>query len=103
MRIFHLTLILQKLRRLVLNTIQLKENDKENTNTRDKVLIERQFQIDAAIVRVLKFKKEINHQELFADSAKLLLFPITNQEFKIRIEKLIEQDYMERHSANKNM
>uniref|UniRef100_A0A2K6E1T5 Cullin-4A n=1 Tax=Macaca nemestrina TaxID=9545 RepID=A0A2K6E1T5_MACNE len=73
-----------KLFRIKINQIQMKE-----TSVSDK-----QYQIDAAIVRIMKMRKT-----LFAELYNQLKF---HKDLKKRIESLIDRDYMERDKDNPN-
>ncbi|XP_074030664.1 cullin-4A [Leptinotarsa decemlineata] len=85
-----------KLFRVKINQIQLKESMEEQKATEKSVLADRQFQIDAAIVRILKNKKRISHNELISELFNVLDIPVKPYDLKKRIELLIEREYMER-------
>ncbi|KAG5884653.1 hypothetical protein JTB14_005397 [Gonioctena quinquepunctata] len=68
----------------------------EQQATEKSVLADRQFQIDAAIVRILKDKKKISHNELISELFNMLDIPVKPYDLKKRIELLIEREYMER-------
>ncbi|CAI7769493.1 unnamed protein product [Closterium sp. NIES-53] len=53
--------------RLKVNAIQLKETPEENTNTTERVFQDRQYQIDAAIVRIMKTRKVLSHTLLITE------------------------------------
>jgi len=89
-----------KLFRLKINAIQLKETVEENQKTTDSVFQDRQYQVDAAIVRIMKTRKKLSHQMLLAELFKQLKFPIKPQDVKKRIESLIEREYLERDPDN---
>ena len=57
---------------------------------------DRQYAIDAAIVRVMKARKTLPHQQLLADVLARLKHPATAADIKLRIESLIEREYLER-------
>lgn len=70
------------------------------SNTK-KVEEDRSFAIDAAIVRIMKARKQMTHQELLAEVVSILIF--FKPEIKLvkkRIEGLIERDYLERDEEN---
>ncbi|CAN0034390.1 unnamed protein product, partial [Heterosigma akashiwo] len=50
-----------KLYRIRINTIQLKETVEENEKTHEAVFRDRQYQVDAAIVRIMKSRKTLGH------------------------------------------
>lgn len=63
-----------------------------------KVVVDRNMQVDAAIVRTMKAKKECTHSELCAEVMKLLssLFMADSRLIKSRIDRLIDMEYMHR-------
>lgn len=85
-----------KLCRIKINQIQLKETQEENINTTERVFQDRQYQIDAAIVRIMKTRKTLSHTLLVTELFNQLKFPVKPTDLKKRIESLIERDYMER-------
>lgn len=85
-----------KLFRVKINQIQLKETVEDQQAIEKSVLADRQFQIDAAIVRILKNKKKISHNELISELFNNLDIPVKPYDLKKRIELLIEREYMER-------
>lgn len=85
-----------KLFRVKINQIQLKETTEEQTATEKSVLTDRQFQIDAAIVRILKRKKKLHHSELISELFSTLDIPVKPYDLKKRVELLIEREYLER-------
>jgi cullin-4 len=53
--------------RIKINQIQLKETKEENKETHERVYQDRQYETQAAIVRIMKARKEISHSELIAE------------------------------------
>jgi cullin-4 len=53
--------------RIKVNAIQLKETVEENTSTTERVFQDRQYQIDAAIVRIMKTRKVLSHTLLITE------------------------------------
>ncbi|KAG2184596.1 hypothetical protein INT43_000505 [Umbelopsis isabellina] len=86
--------------RLKINTIQLKETVEENTSTRERVFQDRQYQVDAAIVRIMKTRKTLSHNMLINELFEQLRFPVKATDIKKRIESLIDREYMERESED---
>eukprot|EP00191_Tetraselmis_sp_GSL018_P019609 CAMPEP_0177587888 /NCGR_PEP_ID=MMETSP0419_2-20121207/5910_1 /TAXON_ID=582737 /ORGANISM="Tetraselmis sp., Strain GSL018" /LENGTH=773 /DNA_ID=CAMNT_0019078005 /DNA_START=166 /DNA_END=2484 /DNA_ORIENTATION=+ len=86
----------EKLFRIKINSIQLKETDEENKKTNDQVLQDRQYQIDAAIVRVMKTRRTLSHRLLIQELITMLKFNIKGSDLKKRIESLIDREYLER-------
>nr|CAB3234744.1 cullin-4A [Phallusia mammillata] len=91
-----------KLIRIKINQIQMKETVEENIDTTERVFQDRQYQIDAAIVRTMKMRKSLSHQLLASEVYDQLKFPIKPTDIKKRIESLIERDYMQRDKDNTN-
>ncbi|KAF9163323.1 Cullin-4B [Actinomortierella ambigua] len=88
------------LMRIKINSIQLKETPEENTATNERIFQDRQFQVDAAIVRIMKTRKQLSHTGLVSALYEQLKFPIKPADLKKRIESLIDRDYLERDSEN---
>eukprot|EP00270_Netrium_digitus_P009725 TRINITY_DN2975_c0_g1_i1.p1 TRINITY_DN2975_c0_g1~~TRINITY_DN2975_c0_g1_i1.p1 ORF type:complete len:809 (+),score=234.88 TRINITY_DN2975_c0_g1_i1:93-2429(+) len=86
--------------RIRVNAIQLKETVEENTSTTERVFQDRQYQIDAAIVRIMKTRKVLSHTLLITELFQQLKFPIKPADLKKRIESLIDREYLERDKAN---
>lgn len=85
-----------KLFRVKINQIQMKETKEENAITSERVHQDRQYQVDAAVVRVMKTRKTLAHTQLIAELFNQLKFPVKPSDLKKRIESLIGRDYMER-------
>jgi len=96
-------LFVNKLMKIKINSIQMKETSDENKETTERVFQDRQFQIDAAIVRIMKTKKSITHSQLIAQLYTVLKFPHKPSDLKKRIESLIEREYLERDPSNNQM
>lgn len=86
--------------RLKVNAIQLKETAEENTATAENVFQDRRWQVDAAIVRIMKTRKSLSHTLLLAELFSQLKFPVQTFDLKKRIESLIDQDYLERDKTD---
>lgn len=91
-----------KLCRIKINQVQLKETQEENQCTNDGVFQDRQYQVDAAIVRVMKTRKSLLHNLLITEVVGQLKFPIKPSDIKKRIESLIDRDYIARDDTNQN-
>mmetsp|Transcript_2995 Transcript_2995/g.4280 ORF Transcript_2995/g.4280 Transcript_2995/m.4280 type:complete len:759 (-) Transcript_2995:246-2522(-) len=85
-----------KLYRIKINTIQMKETVEENEKTHEAVFRDRQYQVDAAIVRIMKSRKTLSHPLLMSELFNQLKFPAKPADLKKRIESLIEREYLER-------
>lgn len=84
--------------RVKINQIQLKETRQENQETHQRVAADRQFETQAAIVRIMKSRKTMTHAQLVAEvinqtKSRGAMDPA---DIKQNIEKLIEKDYLER-------
>jgi len=88
--------------RIKINSIQIKETSKENKETHERVQQVRQYQIDAAIVRIMKARKTLTHQLLLAECFKQLQFNVKAPDLKRRIESLIDREYLERDESDPN-
>uniref|UniRef100_A0A6M2DJ61 Cullin-4B n=1 Tax=Xenopsylla cheopis TaxID=163159 RepID=A0A6M2DJ61_XENCH len=91
-----------KLFRIKINQIQMKETNEEQKTTEERVYQDRQYQIDAAIVRIMKMRKTLGHNLLISELYDQLKFPVKPADLKKRIESLIDRDYMERDKDNPN-
>jgi cullin 3 len=67
------------------------------------VLIARRNMIDAAVVRIMKARKTLEHQSLVAETSHQLSARFTPkpQDIKARIENLIDRDYLSRDETNR--
>ena len=90
----------EKLYRVKVNSIQMKETAEENKATNERVFQDRQYQIDAAIVRVMKTRKTLSHQLLVGELLAQIKFPAKPTDLKRRVESLIEREYLERDRNN---
>jgi len=91
-----------KLKRIKINQIQLKETTEEQQATEERVFQDRQYQIDAAIVRIMKMRKTLTHNLLITELYNQLNFPVKPADLKKRIESLIDREYMERDKDTSN-
>lgn len=90
----------EKLFRVKINQVQLKETVEEQKATEEAVFHDRQYQIDAAVVRIMKQRKVLSHNLLLNELYKLLDIPLKPIDFKKRIELLIDREYIERDKEN---
>jgi len=80
----------------------VKENDTEKTQTRQKVDEDRKPQVEAAIVRIMKSRKVLEHNQLISEVTQQLrarFLPDPNT-IKKRIESLIEREFLERDKTD---
>ncbi|KAJ8271115.1 hypothetical protein GJAV_G00122920 [Gymnothorax javanicus] len=89
-----------KLHRVKIQTVAAKqgESDPERKETRQKVDADRKHEIEAAIVRIMKSRKKMQHNVLVAEvtqqlRSRFLPSPVV---IKKRIEGLIEREYLAR-------
>ncbi|ETN41759.1 uncharacterized protein HMPREF1541_03696 [Cyphellophora europaea CBS 101466] len=89
--------------RIKINQVQLKETKEENKETHQRVAADRHYETQAAIVRIMKSRKTIGHNELIVEVIKATRSRGVLDQVDIRrnIEKLIEKEYMEREEGNK--
>lgn len=85
-----------------INQIQFKETAEENKATHDRVIQDRSFEIQAAIIRIMKSAKKKSHAELIAatiDTIKGRGLPQVT-DIKKAIEKLLDREYLSRHDKD---
>jgi cullin-4 len=87
--------------RIKINQVQLKETREENKETHERVQADRNFETQAAIVRIMKSKKSIGHQLLVAEviEATRKRGVLSVADIKRNIDRLIEKEYMEREEG----
>jgi cullin-4 len=88
--------------RIKINQIQIKETKQEADATNEKVFQDRQYQVDAAIVRIMKARKVLSHNLLLGTLMEHLRFSCAASDLKTRIESLIDREYLERDPASPN-
>jgi len=91
-----------KHKRIKINQIQLKTTVVEQAKTQEKVFQDRVFAVDAAIVRVMKSRKTIKHNNLISELFEQLKFPAKPTDLKKRIDSLLDREYMEREESDPN-
>lgn len=76
----------------------------EDTRTRTQIDGERQYALDAAVVRLMKATKKMNHRDLVQQVVEAVAKHFKPQVdlLKKRIEKLIEEGYMEREEGQRD-
>lgn len=92
-----------KLCRIKINQVQLKETVEENVATNERVFQDRQYQVDAAIVRIMKMRRSLPHNLLLSECLGQLRFHIKPADLKKRIESLIDRDYIRRSKENSSI
>ena len=85
--------------------IAAKITQEEKDSTRATVDEDRKHAIEAAIVRIMKTRKTLDHQKLVLEASNQLLrhFKPDPKQIKKRIEDLIAREYLERDAANNNV
>ncbi|KAJ2065912.1 hypothetical protein GGI08_002133 [Coemansia sp. S2] len=89
--------------RIKIGQILLKEAEKESKEVEEHIQLDRMYQVDAAIVRILKARKRLDHTALMTELLSRLKFNSTSAEVKERIETLIERDYIKRDDADPSL
>jgi len=85
-----------KMFRITVTQICAKEQHEEEAGVERRVFEDRQHEVDAAIVRMMKVKKSLSHQQLLAEVFAAVSFPVTAADVKKRVESLIEREYLDR-------
>jgi cullin-4 len=105
------------LHRIKINQVQAKATPAEIEKTQEQVVHDRQFQIDAAIVRVMKARKSLKHSQLMQEVITLCSssrmrnvdgsssggFPLSSADMKKRVESLIERDFIQRDTVDSSL
>ncbi|TBU26329.1 Cullin-4B [Dichomitus squalens] len=87
-----------------INSIQSKETPEETKRTQSSIEADRKHALDAAIVRVMKGKKELTYEQLKTatiEAVKNHFVPEVSM-IKKRIEGLMEQEYLRRDEEDQN-
>jgi cullin-4 len=88
-------------RRIRIQNILMKESKEEREKTVEAVSRDRLYVIDAVLVRIMKARKTITHQQLIPQVLEQIRVPAQPSDVKKRIETLIEREYMERDAADR--
>jgi cullin-4 len=89
-------------RRIRITNIMMKETKEEREKTVETVSRDRLYLIDAVLVRIMKARKTILHQQLIPQVLEQVKVPAQPADIKKRIESLIEREYMERDGKDRN-
>lgn len=89
-----------KLYRITVSQISPKEQLQEEDAVEQRLLGSRVHELDAVVIRIMKIKKKMQHQELISEVLSTLRFPAEAADIKRRIESLIERECLERHPPN---
>merc|ERR1712196_397439 len=92
-------------RRIKVPMIAAKITQEEKDSTRATVDEDRKHAIEAAIVRIMKTRKSLDHQKLVLEATMQLMrhFKPDPKQIKKRIEDLIAREYLERDANNANL
>ena len=80
----------------------MKETKEEHDKTIETISRDRLYLIDAVLVRILKARKTILHQQLITSVMEQVKVPVGVVDIKKRIESLMEREYMERDVKDHN-
>ena len=82
-----------------------KENSAGRNDTKRKVDEDRRFQMDACLVRIMKARQTLSHNELVGETTQHLgsRFTPTPQAIKQRIEHLIEREFLQRSADDRRI
>lgn len=88
-----------------INSIQVKETVEEAARTQTAIEGDRKHYLDAAIVRIMKARKQLMYEQLKAETIEAVKkhFVPDVSSIKKRIESLVEQDYLKRDEEETNM
>ncbi|CAO3591067.1 unnamed protein product [Absidia cylindrospora] len=89
--------------RLKIAIIQQEQYVEEQKEIQTKVLVDRHYQLEAAIVRIMKSQKSMAHKDLVSELFKQLKFPVNAPDIKDRIESLIDRDYLARAETDNSL
>ncbi|KAF9003928.1 Cullin [Cyathus striatus] len=93
------------MQKIKISTVSSKvENNEERKETRDRIDEERKHQMEACIVRIMKDRKHMTHNDLINEVTRQLAsrFNPDPLAIKKRIEGLIEREYLERCDDRKS-
>jgi hypothetical protein len=75
----------------------------EEQKEMEQIYKDRELQIDSYLVRLMKSRKQMKHNELVEECKKMVnSFKPESNFIKIRIESLIERDYLKRDDKDWN-
>lgn len=87
----------------VLTVANKVETDSERAKTIEKVDEDRKYELDAAIVRIMKSRKTLSHNELIVETVKQITrFKPSPQFIKKRIDALLEREYLQRDENDRS-
>ncbi|KAJ2819131.1 Cullin-4A, partial [Coemansia erecta] len=86
--------------RVKISQIATKEIEKESKELEEHIHLDRMYRVDAALVRIMKARKTLEHSNLVTELLGQLDFNVSAAEIKQRIDTLLERDYVRRDDAN---
>ena len=89
-------------RRIKISNILWKETKEDREKVIEGVSRDRLYWIDAVLVRIMKARKTILHQQLILQVLEQVKVPAQPADIKKRIESLIEREYMERDDKDRH-
>ncbi|TFY64269.1 hypothetical protein EVG20_g6008 [Dentipellis fragilis] len=88
-----------------INSIQAKETAEETQRTRSSIEGERKYYLDAAIVRIMKAKKQLTYEQIKTETIEAVKkhFVPEVSSIKKRIASLVEEEYLKRDENDMNL
>jgi cullin 1 len=93
-----------KQRRIKIPNLVMKITEKESEEIDSSLKEDRKHAIEATVVRIMKARKQMTHQNLVVETSKQLMlhFKPDPKDIKRRIEDLIVREYLERDESQSN-
>ncbi|WBW74419.1 cullin 4 [Schizosaccharomyces osmophilus] len=91
-----------KLYRIKINQIYLKDERQESEEVQEQVVQDRQFELQAAVVRIMKQNERLSHDQLVEKTIEISKDRGVPEisDIKSTIEKLLNKEYLERQDGN---
>jgi len=88
-----------------INSIQVKETVEETRRTQISIEGDRKYTLDAAIVRIMKSRKELPYEKLIAATIDAIKSHFTPEvgDIKHRVDGLVEQEYLRRGDVDRSL
>ncbi|OAF69728.1 hypothetical protein A3Q56_02518 [Intoshia linei] len=83
-------------KRIKLNFAKLNDLSNVERNVKEKIQKDRKYNIDAAIIRIMKIKRSLPEETLQKKIYTIINFPINKTDFSKRIDSLISRDYIKK-------
>ena len=82
-----------------------KQEEKEGVVIGERICEDRRHVIEAAIVKVMKARRKLDHNQLIAETTKVISIKFKPDpiQIKTRIESLIERDFIERDEEDRKI